>query len=109
MPNTSRQSRRCKAKEEKRVNYRNRVDKQSSRKWTTKPKDTTYRVKTTDSENVAAISSGHGNTYIYCKPPPPLTPPTAEEIEEDRCWWQHVWWQDSVNYESARKTPWIVV
>ena len=47
MPKTTRESRRCKAKSEKRVNYKNRVSKGKKSKWATKPKDTRHRVKPT--------------------------------------------------------------
>mgnify|MGYP001323584323 CR=1 FL=1 len=47
MPKTTRESRRCKAKSEKRVNYKNRVSQGKKSKWATKPKDTRHRVKPT--------------------------------------------------------------
>ena len=47
MPKTTRESRRCKAKSEKRVNYKNRVSQGKKSKRATKPKDTRHRVKPT--------------------------------------------------------------
>ena len=47
MTKNTRATRRCKAKSEKRVNYKNRVSHGKKSKWATKPKDTRYRVKPT--------------------------------------------------------------
>ena len=123
MTKTTRATRRCKAKSEKRVNYKNRYGNQS--KWPDKPKDSKQREKPTDSENVHAAAVGHGNTYVHCNPlPPPLS---YEEVckkyvdylvEEQRKYNKHkhdivnpfhLYSQYCENYEDSLKTPWVII